>query len=93
MSLTHTFILRPRRGSPGEAATAPTSRAQAPSAEVARILDDLVDAIDIRESFELEVSGWSTEHTIRRLERELARVWSSEPRPFDPPFAARPWQP
>jgi hypothetical protein len=93
MSLTQTFSPRPRGAAPREATTASTYAASAPSAEVMRILRDLVDAIDVRESFEPEVSGWDTAHTIRRLERELARAWTAKSLSFDATLAARRWQP
>jgi hypothetical protein len=94
MSLTpQTFTPRPRGGGPWEATTASSSVAPVTSAEVMRILDDLVDAIDVRESYEPEVSGWDTAHTIRRLERELARAWTARSLSFDASLGARRWQP
>jgi hypothetical protein len=93
MSLNQTFTTRPQGVAHGEATTASSFWAPAPSAEMTHILDDLVDAIDVRESFEPEVSGWDTEHTIRRLERELARAWTAMPRYLDTPRGARRWQP
>jgi len=38
------------------------------------------------------VSGWDTAHSIRRLERELARAWTAMPRPSDAPAVTRRWQ-
>jgi len=92
MPQTQTFTPRPARMDPREATTAAPARAPVPSAEVTRILDDLVDAIDVRESYEPEVSGWDTAHSIRRLERELARAWTAMPRPSDAPAVTRRWQ-
>jgi hypothetical protein len=93
MSLTQSFNPRPRGASPLEATLASPIVAPAPGAEMTRILDALVDAIDVRESYEPEVSGWDTAHTIRRLERELARAWTAMPRPIDASPGARRWQP
>jgi hypothetical protein len=60
-------------------------------ADLAGILNDLVDAIDVRESFDPESSGWDTAAVIRRLERDLARAWIAA-RVFDQsPEGARRW--
>jgi len=91
MPLTQTFTPRPASMDPREATTVAPSRTPARTAEFTRILDDLVDAIDIRESYEPEVSGWDTAHSIRRLERELARAWTAMPRPPDASAATRRW--
>ena len=91
MPLTQTFTPRPASIDPREAPIVAPAWAPARSAEVTRILDDLVDAIDIRESYEPEVSGWDTAHSIRRLERELARAWTAMPRPPDASAATRRW--
>lgn len=93
MSLTQTFTARPRGLAPREATAASSSMAPVPSPEMMRILDDLVDAIDVREAYEPGVSGWDTAHTIRRLERELARAWTAMPRSLDASLGARRWQP
>ena len=93
MPQTQTFTPRPARMDTREATTAAPARAPVPSAEVTRILDDLVDAIDVRESYEPEVCGWDTASTIRRLERELARTWAAAPRPSERARGARRWQP
>jgi hypothetical protein len=93
MPLTQTLARGSRAlSSPGAAAPMPVATIL-PGAELARILDDLVDAIDVRESYEPEVSGWDTTHVIRRLERELARAWTGLPRPGGGQPAARRWTP
>ena len=85
---------RDRSGlTPAVAAANPPALAAARTSEMTRILVALVDAIDIRESYEPELSGWDLAHTIRRLERELARAWSALPAAVDAPSAARRWQP
>jgi hypothetical protein len=93
MSLNQAFTPRPRGVAPTGATIAASLSAPALSAEVMRILHDLVDAIDVRESYEPEVSGWDTAHTIRRLERELARAWTAKSLSFDASLGARRWQP
>jgi hypothetical protein len=93
MSLTQTFTPRAGGIAPREATASPSSLAPAASAEMMRILDELVDAIGVRESFEPEVSGWDTATTIRRLERELARAWTAKSLSFDASLGARRWQP
>lgn len=93
MSLTQSFTPRPRGPAPRAATTTTPLLVPDPDAEMMRILGALVDAIDVRESYEPEVSGWDTAHTIRRLERELARAWSVMPRSFDLSHGARRWQP
>ncbi len=92
MTLTQTLTPRPASTDPREAPTVAPAWAPAHSAEVTRILDELVDVIDVRESYEPEVSGWDTAHSIRRLERELARAWTAMRRPADTPAVTRRWQ-
>jgi hypothetical protein len=93
LSLPQTYAPRPRGAAAREATTASSSLAPTRSAEMMRILDDLVDAIDVREAYEPGVSGWDTAHTIRRLERELARAWTAMPSSFDASPGALRWQP
>ena len=48
-----------------------------PQAELVGILDELVDAIDVRETYDPDSSAWDTAKVIRRLERELALAWTA----------------
>ena len=93
MALIQTLTPRPPRGAAPLAIAAPPAGLPVTTAELAYILDDLVDAIDVRESYEPEVCGWDTASTIRRLERELARTWAAAPRPTERARGARRWQP
>jgi hypothetical protein len=94
MALIQTLTPRPLAGGAARHGIAdPPAGLSVTSAELASILDDLVDAIDVRESYEPEVAGWDTASTIRRLERELARTWAALPRPIERTRGARRWQP
>ena len=59
----------------------PSAGSLAPGDEVARLVDRLVDAIDVRESCEPDVPHWDVGPLIRELERQLAREWGSARRP------------
>jgi hypothetical protein len=84
---------QPHTATPGDARPISLAGAPAVSSELMHILDDLVDAIDVREAYEPEGGGWDTAHAIRRLERELARTWAAVPRSVGPASASRRWQP
>jgi hypothetical protein len=44
--------------------------------EILELVDRLVDAIEVRDCFDPEVSSWDVGARIRELERELAREWT-----------------
>ncbi len=93
MTLTQTFAPRQREAAERPAIVVPSPGSPVAAADLARILDDLVDAIDIREAYEPEVAGWDTAAAIRRLERELAHAWAAAPHSLDRAQGARRWQP
>jgi hypothetical protein len=61
----------------------PAPRRGTPDADVARLVDQLVDAIDVRESCEPDVPHWDVGPLIRDLERRLAREWGATRRPME----------
>lgn len=91
MPLTQSLTPRPESPLPRDGAAAVSTMIVMPTTELTRILDYLVDAIDIRELYEPEVAGWDTAQLIRRLERELARAWSATRRLVDTPHAGTEW--
>jgi hypothetical protein len=70
-----TAPLRPQ-AQPPTARPAPRVEVLVLDQRLVMVLDRLVDAIDVRESYEPEVSGWDSRALIRQLERELAQRWS-----------------
>ena len=48
--------------------------------DLVRLVDRLVEAVEIREAFDPAVGGRDTAFSIRDLERELARTWAANPK-------------
>jgi hypothetical protein len=45
--------------------------------EILELVGRLVDAIEVRDTFDPEVTHWDVSARIRDLERELAREWTT----------------